>query len=137
MAGVRLLYGIFGRLRRGRTGPRKAIVLDIRGGELEWKREPEPAGVKPWLVTRHWGPFPLRMERVYIRVNGEWFDNFRPSRSISSAALAKLSNGETWRVVNPTNVLMETIQIAGFVLLAGGMLALMYMLVTLIADRGG
>jgi len=32
---------------------------------------------------------------------------------------------------------METIQIAGFVLLAGGMLALMYMLVALITKNGG
>jgi hypothetical protein len=31
---VRLLYGIFGRMRRGRAGPRKVTVLDIRGPNL-------------------------------------------------------------------------------------------------------
>jgi hypothetical protein len=112
-------------------------VLDIRGGEISWRREPEPAGVKPWLVTRYWGPFPLRTERVYIRVNGEWFDNFRPSRSLSSAALAKLAGGETWRVVDQAGALLETVQAAGLVLLAGGMLALIYMLAALIMKNGG
>ena len=117
--------------------PRRVTVLDIQDNKLEWKRESEPAGVKPWLIVRYWGPIPIRTDRVYIRVNGEWFDNFRPSHTLSSAALAKLAGGETWRVVDPTNVLMETIQIAGFVLLAGGMLALMYMLVALITKNGG
>jgi hypothetical protein len=116
---------------------RRVTVLDIQDSTLIWKREPEPDRVKPWLVTRYWGPFPIRTERVYIRVNGAWFDSFRPSHSLSSAALSKLAGGETWRIVDPTNVLMETIQMAGFVLLAGGMLALMYMLVALITKNGG
>jgi hypothetical protein len=116
---------------------RKVTVLDIQDHKLKWERETEPPGVKPWLIARHWGPVPIRVERVYIRVNGEWFERFRPSHTLPSAALAKLANGETWRVVDPTNVLLETIQVAGFVLLAGGMLALMYMLVALITRNGG
>jgi hypothetical protein len=117
--------------------PRKVTILDIQDGKLDWKRETEPTGVKPWLIVRYVGPIPIRTERIYIRVNGQWFDSFYPSHTLSSAALAKLANGETWRVVDPTNVLLETIQVAGFVLLAGGMLALMYMLVALITRNGG